>query len=49
MAFPGFERPVAKRAQVSTQVERVGYRWDAGIEERFLNSARGLEHGFTIA
>jgi uncharacterized repeat protein (TIGR01451 family) len=46
--FRGRELEVAKRAQVSTNVERVSYRWDAGIEEWFINNELGLEHGFTI-
>ena len=47
--FPGAERDVAKQARVSTNVERIGYQWDARVEEWFINSAHGLEHGFTIA
>jgi trimeric autotransporter adhesin len=47
--FPGTERRVTKQAHVETKVERVSYRWDARVEEWFLNSAQGLEHGFTIA
>jgi uncharacterized repeat protein (TIGR01451 family) len=46
--FRGAERDVAGQAHVSTNVERIGYQWDARVEEWFINSARGLEHGFTI-
>jgi uncharacterized repeat protein (TIGR01451 family) len=47
--FRGGELNVAERAQVSTDVERISYRWDARVEEWFINSERGLEHGFTIS
>jgi hypothetical protein len=47
--FRGAEQNVAKQAHVSTNVERIGYQWDARVEEWFINNAQGLEHGFTIA
>ncbi len=28
--------------------ERVSYRWNAALEEWFVNDTRGLEHGFTL-
>jgi uncharacterized repeat protein (TIGR01451 family) len=46
--FRGAERDVAKHAQVSTDVERISYRWTDGLEEWFVNRADGLEQGFTI-
>ena len=46
--FRGAEQDVAKHAQVSTNVERISYQWDAHLEEWFINSDRGLEQGFTI-
>ncbi len=36
------------RAQVSTDVNRITYRWSADLDEWFLNDTRGLEHGFTL-
>ncbi len=36
------------RAQVSTDVNRITYRWGADLDEWFLNDTRGLEHGFTL-
>ncbi|MFN7924107.1 MAG: FG-GAP repeat protein [Bryobacteraceae bacterium] len=37
------------KAHVSADVNRVSYRWSDGLEEWFVNSERGLEHGFTLA
>ena len=42
-------RPVAGKARVVTQKNRVGYQWNADIEEWFVNRSQGLEHGFTIS
>ena len=46
--FRGAMREVANHATVSTNVERISYRWDASVEEWFINAATGLEHGFTV-
>ena len=46
--FGGAERDVAKQARVTTDVERISYRWTEGLEEWFVNGADGLEQGFTI-
>lgn len=36
------------RALVTAKDERVSYRWSRDVEEWFVNSKRGLEHGFAI-
>ena len=46
--FRGAEQLVGNKAQVSTNVERISYRWTDDLEEWFVNRADGLEHGFTI-
>ena len=46
--FRAAERDVAKPARVSTNVERISYRWADDLEEWFVNRADGLEQGFTI-
>src|SRR5262249_32479813 len=33
---------------VVVDVNRITYRWNAAVEEWYLNDARGLEHGFTL-
>ena len=42
-------RPIAGKAHVTTAKNRVAYRWNAAVEEWFVNEAQGVEHGFTIA
>jgi len=39
---------VEGKALVSTDVNRINYRWSADLDEWFLNGTRGLEHGFTL-
>jgi len=39
---------VQGRAHVTTDVNRITYRWSADLDEWFLNDTRGLEHGFTL-
>jgi len=39
---------VEGKARVSTDVNRVTYRWSADLDEWFVNDTRGLEHGFTL-
>jgi hypothetical protein len=46
--FPGAER-TAKGARATAAQDRLTYRWDAGLEEWFINGSGGLEHGYTVA
>ncbi len=39
---------VGGAAAVTAEAARVRYAWGAGLEEWFVNDARGLEHGFTL-
>ena len=39
----------SKSATVSVNGNRIAYHWNADLEEWFVNDARGLEHGFTLA
>ena len=39
---------VSEVASVKTQDGRVTYNWSEGLEEFYINEARGLEHGFTL-
>lgn len=36
------------KALVTVGKNRVAYAWELGVEEWFVNEARGIEHGFTI-
>jgi hypothetical protein len=49
--FPGHERSAA--AQPEPRMAAAGHRltrqWDPCLEEWYVNDARGLEHGFTLA
>ena len=36
------------KAQVTSDVNRITYRWGKDFDEWFLNDTRGLEHGFTL-
>ncbi len=42
------QHEVGGAAPVTTDAARVSYAWGAGLEEWFVNDARGLEHGFTL-
>jgi hypothetical protein len=42
------QHEVGGAALVTTDAARVSYAWGAGLEEWFVNDARGLEHGFTL-
>jgi len=39
---------VSGKARVTTDVNRITYRWSTDLDEWFLNDTRGLEHGFTL-
>lgn len=47
--FPGEERQRARAAAVAADGQRLTYAWDACLQEWFVNDARGLEHGYTVA
>ena len=36
------------KAKMTSDVNRIDYRWNADLDEWFLNDTRGLEHGFTL-
>ncbi|MFW5927417.1 MAG: FG-GAP repeat protein, partial [Wenzhouxiangella sp.] len=46
--FAGQERPAAGVEQVDAEGQRTVYDYADGLEEWFVNDARGLEHGFTV-
>ncbi|MEE2887207.1 MAG: FG-GAP repeat protein, partial [Planctomycetota bacterium] len=46
--FRGKERLTTTPSKVSAVGGRMSYRWDAILEEWFVNDRRGLEHGFTV-
>ncbi len=46
--FPGAERTVRGKANITTAVERLNYDWDGALQEWYINEGRGLEHGFTL-
>ena len=46
--FVGAARDVSQPMSVSAEGGRVAYRWDADLEEWFINDSRGLEHGYTV-
>lgn len=47
--FPGSELAVDQPVDVEAAGSRLTYHWGAGLEEWYVNQARGLEHGFTLA
>ncbi|MDX1983962.1 MAG: FG-GAP repeat protein [Bryobacteraceae bacterium] len=44
----GAMRPIAGRARVTTDLNRVHYDWDPTLREWYVNGSQGLEHGFTL-
>lgn len=44
----GSEVSVEKAVAVRADGSRVGYTWPEGLEEWYVNDARGLEHGYTV-
>ena len=46
--FPGAERTVRGKANITIAVERLNYDWDGALQEWYINEGRGLEHGFTL-
>jgi len=47
--FPGAERMLADRATAHAAGRRLSYARDAALQEWYVNDARGLEHGYTLA
>ena len=41
-------RALERPRRVEAEGNRVAYRWDARLEEWYVNDERGLEHGFTV-
>ena len=46
--FAGAEQPVTGTATVSSDGQRIDYRWSDALEEWYINDGRGLEHGYTV-
>ncbi len=46
--FVGHEQEVSTPSEAQADGGRMSYRWDALLEEWFLNDTRGLEHGYTV-
>ena len=46
--FAGDERSIRDQPEMRAEGQRVIYKWDASVQEWFVNDRRGLEHGFTI-
>ena len=46
--FVGHTQIIEASPKVEAEEQRIAYRWDAALEEWFVNDQRGLEHGFTI-
>ena len=44
----GHEQPAAPLVGIDAHGQRTVYRYNDGLEERFVNDQRGLEHGFTV-
>lgn len=47
--FGEAQTAVGGTPEVQADGQRLSYRWDAAVEEWFINDPRGLEHGFTVA
>ena len=43
------QRAIGGTPAVKAEGQRLTYQWDAAVQEWWVNDARGLEHGFTIA
>ena len=46
--FEGKERGVDTPLKAQADGGRMSYRWDALLEEWYINDTRGLEHGYTV-
>lgn len=47
--FGEVQTSVGGTPEVQAEGQRLSYRWDATVEEWYINDTRGLEHGFTVA
>ena len=47
--FGGNQRAISGTPTVKAEGQRLTYQWDAAVQEWWVNDARGLEHGFTVA
>ena len=47
--FPGGELAVDQPQAMQAAGNRLAYHWGADLEEWYVNQARGVEHGFTLA
>jgi len=43
------QRAIGGTPAVKAEGQRLSYQWDATVQEWWVNDARGLEHGFTVA
>lgn len=46
--FGAQQQLVGQPQQIDAQAATVRYRWDATLDEWYINDARGVEHGFTL-
>jgi hypothetical protein len=46
--FVGNEQEVGTPSEAQAKGGRMSYRWDALLEEWYINDTRGLEHGYTV-
>ena len=46
--FAGDEQEVGTPLKAQAEGGRMTYRWDALLQEWFLNDTRGIEHGYTV-
>jgi hypothetical protein len=46
--FAEAEQTVTTASGISADAQRVTRRWNAALEEWYVNDARGLEHGYTV-
>jgi len=46
--FEGGEQGVTHPSSASAEGQRIAYEWGEGLEEWYVNDARGLEHGYTL-
>jgi hypothetical protein len=46
--FVGNEQEVGTPSKAQAKGGRMSYRWDALLEEWYINDTRGIEHGYTV-
>ncbi|MBN1149332.1 MAG: FG-GAP repeat protein [Anaerolineales bacterium] len=47
--YAGQQEPASGQPAIQMQANRLAYRWSADFEEWYLNSAEGLEQGFSLS